>query len=133
MNRNLRLLIPALALGVANLVCTGRVFTQLHVYSATPAPIEQLYDTTTDTILHDDVWVFRSDGTFDAVLIINGERLLLSGTYNGDDAGDEFIFGLDIDDDGQDDELIYADVTDDSFSLIEWRRDDGTFIYRLIE
>ena len=132
-NKHLRLLIPALALGLAGLACAGRVFTELRVYSATPAPIEQLYDTGTDTILQDDVWVFRPDGSFDAVLIIDGERFLLSGTYEGDDAGEEFIFGLDIDGDGQDDELIYADVANDGFSFIEWRRDDGTFRYWAVE
>jgi hypothetical protein len=133
MKKHVFLLIPALALGLASLACAGRVFAELRVYSATHAPVVQLYDAATDTILRDDVWVFRPDGTFDAVLIIDDQRLLLSGTYDGDDAGEEFVFGLDIDGDGQDDELIYADVTGDSFSFIEWRRDNGTFRYWLAE
>ena len=129
-NNLLCVLLALLALIVSTLACAERTFTDLHVYSASPGTVEQFYDRTADKILKENVWVFRSDASYTANLKVDGERMTLSGKYGGDDVGDEFLFSIDIDNDGSYDETIFAS---DDFSFIEWRRESGTLKYFLAE
>lgn len=104
-----------------------RIFVDLRVYSATPGTVSQYYDSTADKILGENVWFFRPDGTYSAIINDEGEVINLSGVYSGDDVGgDVFIFSIETNNDSEYDESLY---TDDDFSFIEWRREIGTFTY----
>ena len=105
-----------------------RIFKDLRVYSATPGTPSQFYDPINDKILGEDVWVFRSDGTYKAAVNVEGELLDLSGVYAGDDTGQSFIFSIETNNDSTFDESLY---TDDKFSFIEWRRDGEMLKYYL--
>ncbi len=124
------ILLALLSLVASMLACAERTFTDLHVYSETPGAIEEFYDQSTNKILQDNVWVFRSDGTYSAIVNIDGERISLAGKYGGDDVGDDFLFSIDIDNDGTYDDTIFAS---DDFTFIEWRRESGTLKYFLSE
>jgi len=126
-------IIVLVALCIAILACGGRVFTDVRVYSLKPASLHDLYDQSSDRILKEDVWVFRPDGSFDVIVWIGGELIALTGAYEGDDAGDEFLFMLDTDGEGEFDEQLVADTEDDRFMWIEWRTEDGTYIYWLAQ
>jgi len=128
MKRSLRFIAPGLLLILAVLACAERTFADLRVYSARPGSASLFYDKGTDKILADDVWVFRPDGTFSAVVNADGQRLTLSGRYGGDDAGEDFVFAIDTNGDGKYDDDLYAS---DDFSYIEWRRESGTTRYSL--
>ena len=105
-----------------------RVFVDLHVYSATSGTAEQFYDLVNDKILGENIWVFRPNGTYSAILNLDGKILTLSGVYSGDDVGDDFIFSIETSNDHEFDESLY---TDDEFSFIEWRRENGVIKYYL--
>lgn len=114
-----------------SLACGGRVFEKQRVYSVTRGPAKQFYDSTTNKILADDVWVFQPDGTFAAIVMVNGERRILSGKYEGDETGGGFFFFLDLDGDGNfNDDNIFLGKDD---SYIEWRRNSETFTYFLAQ
>jgi hypothetical protein len=130
------LLRPFLVLSIlvsASLACAGRVFDELHVYSSPTRSLADVYDPSTDTILAENVWVFRPDGTFSAQLIINGDQLIMSGTYEGDDTGTGFFFLLDTDGDGKNDEEVELDVEEDEYSFISWEYGSDTFLFWLVE
>jgi hypothetical protein len=123
-----RILLAVLALVVSTLACAEKTFTDLHVYSASFGTVGQFYDQATDKILEENVWVFRSDGSYTAIVNIDGEIITLTGKYGGDDVGDDFLFSIDTNNDGNYDEQIFAS---DDFSFIEWRRESGTLKYYL--
>ncbi len=105
-----------------------RTFVDLHVYSATSGTANQFYDSTIDKILGEDIWVFRPNGTYSAIVNVGGKILTLSGVYSGDDVGDDFIFSIETNNDSKFDESLYSD---DNFSFIEWRHKSGTLKYLL--
>ena len=106
-----------------------RIFADLHVYSAVVGTTSQFYDSTTDKILGENIWVFRPDGTYSAIVNVDGNTLTLSGVYSGDDVGNnDFIFSIETNNDHEFDESLY---TDGVFSFLEWRRDSGTLKYYL--
>jgi len=107
-----------------------RIFVDLRVYSAAQGTANQFYDSTTDKILGEDIWVFRPDGTYSAIVNVDGKILTLSGVYSGDDVGDVFIFSIETNNDHEFDESLYTDP-DDDFSFIEWRRESGSLKYYL--
>ncbi len=107
-----------------------RIFTDLRVYSATPGTPSQFYDPIADKIIGENVWVFRSDGTYRAKVTVSGELLNLSGVYAGDDTGQGFLFSIEINNDSTFDESLY---TDDNFSFIEWKREGETLKYYLVK
>lgn len=107
-----------------------RIFADLRVYSATTGTINQYYDSATDKILSKNIWVFRPDGTYSAIVNIDGKTLNLSGVYSGDGSESGFIFSIETNNDSHFDESLY---TDDSFSFIEWRRESGTLKYFLVK
>jgi hypothetical protein len=119
-----------LVLTIAMLACGGRVFTERQIYSSNPGAAEELYNPATDEILVGDVWVFRPDGTFDAVVNLDDEQLYLSGSYEGDNAGEGFYFFLDLAGSGQSDEEVF--LSDDN-SYIEWKHEGQTLRYTLAE
>lgn|GEM_PF-6012643 len=126
----LHLIILIAVFVIVTLACGGRVFTELHVYSATPNPIEQVYNPSTDEILAENVWVFRPDGSFEAVVKHGNQQYLLSGDYEGDSDGRGFFFFLDTTGDGKfDEEVLLSD--DDSY--IEWQREGQTIRYVLVK
>jgi hypothetical protein len=105
-----------------------RIFKDLRVYSAIPGTPNQFYDPIADKFLSEDVWVFRSNGTYKAEVSVDGEILELSGVYAGDDTGQGFTFSIETNNDSAFDEELY---TDDNFSFIEWRRNGETLKYYL--
>lgn len=124
------LAVPVLMLVLAALACGGRVFGDLRVYSANPGPASEFYDPVGDRILADDVWVFRPDGTFDAIVNVDEQRSTLSGTYEGDNAGHVLYLFLDTDGDGETDASLILD--DENFSIVWQReREGGELIYYL--
>jgi len=127
-NRKLAIITPVAFLILAMLACAEKQFANPHVYSATSGPANQFYDQTADKILTDDVWVFRPDGTYSAILNVDGQRLMLSGRYGGDNAAEDFFIAIDTDGDGEYDDSLYAS---DDFSYIEWQRSNGTLKYAL--
>jgi hypothetical protein len=126
MNRQRRLFFVFVALALASFACGSRIFEKPHVYANPPQPLAEVYDSSTDRILGENAWVFRPDGTFEARLETNGERLHLSGTYDGDDTGSGFFFFLDTDGDGQSDDQVLLDTENDAYSYIEWQAEAGT-------
>jgi len=122
------IILALLALIATTLACAEKTFADLHVYSDSPGAVEQFYDRAADKILKENVWVFHPDGSYSANVEVDGESLILSGKYGGDDAGDEFLFSIDTDNDGNYDETFFVG---DDFSLIEWRRESGTLKYFL--
>lgn len=134
MNRQRRLLFVVMALVLTSFACGSRVFEKPHVYANPPQPLAEVYDSSTDLILADNVWVFRPDGTFEARLENNGQHLHLSGTYDGDDTGSGFFIFLDTDGDGQPDDQLLLDTENDAYSYIEWEAEaDTTVRYWLAE
>ena len=120
--------LPILLLAFTALACgAGQVFANRQVYSAIPGPANQFYDPITDKILADDVWVFRSDGTYTAIINVDEQRRIRSGKY---EIGEDLIY-LDIDYDSE--VFSYADIlfVCNDGSSIEWQRSDETLIYSL--
>lgn len=130
MKRLTSILLSVIALVVASLACGERIFTDLKVYASDAGVITDFYDIQGDQILADNVWVFHPDGTYNAIVVLDGERLNLSGKYAGDDVGDEFVFSIDTNGDGEYDEHLYAI---DEFQAIEWRRETGTLKFTVIK
>jgi hypothetical protein len=128
MNKRLTLAVALAMLVLAILACAERSFTDTHVYAAMPGFASEFYDQAADRILQDDVWVFRPDGKYSAIVQVEGNRLTLSGRYGGDDAGNGFYFSIDTNNDGEYDDSLYAS---EGFSYIEWRRSSGTLKYVL--
>jgi len=127
-NRKFALITLVAFLVLAMLACAEKQFVNPHVYAAISGSANQFYDQTTDKLLADDVWVFRPDGTYSAIVNVDGQRLMLSGRYGGDNAAEDFFIAIDTDGDGEYDDSLYAS---DDFSYIEWRRSDGTLKYVL--
>jgi hypothetical protein len=113
---------------LATIACAEKYFVNIRVYAAIPGSYSEFYDKSANRILQDNVWVFRPDGTFSAIVIVDGERKLLSGKYGADNAGDDMYISIDTNDDGKYDDSLY--VSKDS-SFIEWRRNNGTLKYLL--
>jgi hypothetical protein len=128
---SVRMVLVVVALASSVLACGGRVSTDVRVYTSAADSIQESYDAATDRILREDVWLFRRDGTFDALLRIAGREVSLTGTYEGDDAGDQFIFRIDVDGDGDFDDQLVSDADEGGFSWIEWRPADVTYRYWL--
>lgn len=129
-SKRLDFIVPLIVLVLAVLACAEKHFGNLRVYSATLGSVGQFYDQTADRILADDVWVFRPNGTFSAVVNVDGQKLTLSGKYGGDDAGKDFFFSIDTNNDGKYDDNLYAS---NDFSYIEWRREGGILKYIRIQ
>jgi hypothetical protein len=103
------------------------------IYSSEGGKPTDFYDFQDGGIIAEDVWVFRSDGTFDAILVVENERIDLSGKYEGDDVGDMgfFIF-LNTDKDGRfDDGEVLLDTENDEYKWIEWVHKGITYRYYL--
>ena len=126
--RYIRLVIPLLALILSTLACAEKYFDNTQVYSAEKGTVEEFYDTKNDKILADNVWVFKPDGTYSALINIGGQKRLLSGKYGGDNLSNhEFAFSIDTNNDGQYDDNLW--IIDGDFAVIEWRREDATLRY----
>jgi hypothetical protein len=126
--RKYLLALPLIILIIATLACAERQFGNTRVFSATPGTADKFYDQTADKILLDNVWVFHPDGTYDAVVVIEGQRKTISGRYGGDDSGEGFYFSIDTDNDGNYDDYL---VASEGFMYLEWRRDSETLKYFL--
>jgi hypothetical protein len=59
------------------------------------------YDPNGDRVLGDNVWVFRPNGTFDAVMHTGGQELILTGTYSTRKGEDGLLIDLGTDGDGE--------------------------------
>jgi hypothetical protein len=105
-----------------------RPFLALHVYSTIPGTVDQYYDTATDTIRGENVWVFRSSGHYSAVVKDDGQIRNFSGVYSFDDVGDDMIFSLETNGESHFDKYLY---TIKDFSYVEWRRKSGVVRYFL--
>lgn len=126
--QSLRLLMPLIALVWSILACGERNFDSIQVYSATKGNIEEFYDFEMDKILVSNVWVFKPNGTYEALIELEGEIRSLRGKYGGDDLSkNEFAFSIDTNDDGVYDDNLW--VTNGDFSIIEWRRKEITLKY----
>jgi hypothetical protein len=105
-----------------------RPFLALHVYSKNPGTVDQFYDTASDAIRGENVWVFRSNGHYSAVINVDGQIRNFSGVYGFDDVGDDMIFSIETNGDSHFDKSLY---TINDFSYVEWRRKSGTVRYFL--
>jgi hypothetical protein len=125
---------PIIAISLSILACAGRTFTLTKVYAIDTGKIAEYYDEETETIIGEDVWAFRSDGTFDAILIVEEEIMTLSGKYEGDDVGDMgFYIFLNTDIDGIfDDGEVLLDTENDEYKWIEWIHNGITYRYYLL-
>ncbi len=103
-----------------------RPFGAIHVYSATPGSVDQYYDAASDTIRGEDVWVFHPNGIYSAVLCVDGKIKRWSGSYSFDGVGDDMMFFIETNGDGNYDVQLY---TAEGFPYIEWRRQSGTIRY----
>ncbi len=103
-----------------------RPFVALHVYSATPGSVDQYYDAASETIRGEDVWVFRPNGTYSAVLRVDGKINRWSGSYSFDDVGDDMMFFIETNGDSNYDVQLY---TAEGFPYVEWRRQSGPIRY----
>jgi hypothetical protein len=106
--------------------CAGRIFEKTHIFSNPIRPIDEIYDFYTDTILSDDVWIFKPDGLFKARVFTGTELVNLSGKYSGDDVGDGFVILIYLNDDEEYTYEVYLDVENDAYSYIDWIIDDNT-------
>ena len=129
----MRLFLAVIAVAVSSLACAGRVFETTHVYSLSELTVSQAYEPNSGTILADNVWVFRPDGTFEARIPACNTRDHLFGSYSGDDVGSEFLFLLDLNEDGQGEDTVRVDVKNDEYAYIEWDCDDQTLRFILIQ
>ena len=127
------LVLPILAVLISALACGGRVFTETHLYSLVPADPDEVYDRGADELLAPNVWILRSDGTFDSWVVVDDQEIRLSGTYEGDDAGSGFFFQLDTNQDGVSDHRLYAGSSDtERFTFVEWTYGGLTIRYVLL-
>lgn len=122
-----------MVLVLATIACAGRVFETTHVYSLSQVPLSEVYESESDLIRGDNVWVFRPDGTFEANVPVCKTGGNLSGFYSGDDVGSEFIFLLDLDGDGAAEDQVTLDVENDGFAFIDWICGDQVFRFFLLQ
>ncbi len=115
------LLVTALACGA------GQIFATRQVYSATTGTATEFYDSTSDKILKDNVWVFYPDGTYKANLLIAGVRLTRSGKYEANEGV------IDLDTSYEGDKYTYTDqlFQNKDSSQITWHRPERDFVYYL--
>ena len=121
-------ILSLIALFTVTIACSYRYFADFRVYSATPGSAIQFFDSTTDTIIADNVWVFYPEGNFKAVVIVEGKRTTLHGKYGVDNAADNWLISIDVDSRKKFNDHLYLN---DSFSYFEWRGDNNVITYYL--
>ena len=130
MKKRIKLSLFLITLVATILACGYKTFGAIHVYSATSGYVSQFYNSTTDTILADNVWVFYPDGKYKALVLVDGKQTNLSGKYGAEDAGDEFTISIDTDGDSKFDDDLYPD---DNLSYFEWHHNSNILKYYLAQ
>jgi hypothetical protein len=91
------------------------------------------YDPNGDRVLGDNVWVFRPNGTFDAVMHKDGQELILTGTYSTRKGEDGLLIDLETDGDGEFDGKFDEDLSVGYNSLyIEWQYENEWLGFYLV-
>ena len=127
------IILTSLALLATTIACAGRNFVNTHVYSSNSTKLEEVYDPSTGQILEPDTWVLRSDGTFQAWILLDGEERRFSGTYQGDDAGEDFVFSFELVSSPNEVYHLYSGRSDEErFTFLEWEYENSAYRYELL-